>query len=233
MNKQETKLKKTVEWTLDDRYNGVIAFLITAVVFLLALSYASLLPNGKDTIFIGDLYAAYMPFGKLFTDKIREGSYFYYTFHYGMGDNTALLFAFYSMSIFNVVYFFVEDVLLATTIILVLKVAFSAWAFWLYCSKNLDCKGKISIAFSVTYALCSYQFAVMNVCILEDALYFLPIILVLVKYALEKQRYWPLALGYAALFITNFYCGYVVGIVSFCYFRGCFAFNSFRGEGKA
>lgn len=201
----------------EDKYNHIFAFLLTALTMYLAMSYLGIAPGGKYYALIGDLYVQYGVFSPHLAEKIMEGSNFYYSFNVGMGINTALIWAFYCLSPLDVFYLLIENIELATIIILIGKASLAALFFQLFCRYNLGQNGKETILFSMGYGLCAYQMIVQQMSSLTDGLYFLPLVLILVKKLVEEGKVALLSLVYASLFLTNFYCGYIVGLASFGY----------------
>ncbi|MBQ8262125.1 MAG: YfhO family protein [Lachnospiraceae bacterium] len=202
----------------DDKYNFVWAFLLAALAMTMGMSYCNILPGGFYYGLSGDMFQQYSVFGPHLAEKIREGSNFYYSFNIGMGINTALVWAFYCFSPFDIFYFLLSDAELATAFIVVGKAAASAMFFQLFCKYNLNRNDKFTIIFSLGYGLCSYQLVVLQMSSLTDGLYFLPLVLILVKKLIEEKKMALLTLVYASLFVANFYCGFIVGLSSFGYF---------------
>lgn len=224
-------MKQRVEKIIrDDRYNFMWAFLLSALAMTMGMSYCNILPGGYYYGLSGDMFQQYSVFGPHLAEKIREGSNFYYSFNIGMGINTALVWAFYCFSPFDVFYFLLPDAELATALIVIGKAAASALFFQLFCRFNLNRNDKSTIIFSLGYGLCSYQLVVLQMSSLTDGLYFLPLVLILVKKLIEEKKMALLTLVYASLFVANFYCGFIVGLSSFGYF--CVYFLLKKGDKK-
>lgn len=201
----------------DDRYNFLWAFLLTVGTMFLAMSYAQIVPWGKYYFFCGDLYVQYATFGSLLAEKIKEGSNLFYSAHIGLGANTALVWAFYCFSPIDIIYLFVDDLPTATQLVIMIKAGLMAMFFQIFCRYNLKCNQRHTIFFSMCYGLCAFQMQVSFMSSLTEGMYFLPLVLILIKYMLEKKRITPLILAYASVFVANFYCGFIVGLASFGY----------------
>ncbi|MBQ8262127.1 MAG: YfhO family protein [Lachnospiraceae bacterium] len=201
----------------DDRYNFLWAFLLTVGTMFLAMSYAQIVPWGKYYFFCGDLYVQYATFGSLLAEKIKEGSNLFYSAHIGLGANTALVWAFYCFSPIDIIYLFVDDLPIATQLVIMIKAGLMAMFFQIFCRYNLKCNQRHTIFFSMCYGLCAFQMQVSFMSSLTEGMYFLPLVLILIKYMLEKKRVTPLIVVYAAVFVANFYCGFIVGLASFAY----------------
>lgn len=206
-------------FSLNEKYYSVLASLLTMMVFLLALSYGQML-GGKYSFITGDFYMECAPFAHLLVKKIRDGGALFYSFNVGLGSGTALLFAFYACSPFNVLYLFsngnnINEIAIA---VVTLKVGMAALSFQLYSKYNLGIKNVVSVIFAMGYALASYGLVSLDMTALYDGIYLLPLIICAIKYLIESKKTVLLTLLYTILFISNFYSGFIVGIFSFLYF---------------
>lgn len=201
----------------NEEYNYIWAFVLAVFTMFLAMSYLGIVPGGKYFSITGDLHFQYASFGQRLAEKIKAGSDLYYSFHIGMGINTSLIWAFYCMSPVDLFYLFVEDIELATVMIILTKAGLSSMFFQLFCRYNLNRNEKYTIGFSLCYGLCAFQFYVLQMSSLTDGMYFLPLVLILVKKLIEEKKLLLLPVVYASLFLANFYCGFIVGLASFGY----------------
>ncbi|MBP3297171.1 MAG: YfhO family protein, partial [Lachnospiraceae bacterium] len=94
------------------------------------------------------------------------------------------------------------------------KISLSSAMFNLFLKKTLRLEKWYTILFSVTYSLCTYVIAMQTNIIWLDALYILPILMLVLFRFMNDASYLPLIPVYAFLFLTNFYMGYIVGIYS-------------------
>lgn len=207
---QKKNIIKNVYW--------IYAFLLTELIFILCLAATELLPGQRWLFTDGDALSQVSLCNRLFWEKIKSGENLYYSFYTGLGMNDSLFFSFETLSPFHVVYLFVKDNNVANLIAYALKMGFAAICFQWFCYYNLELKNHVSIIFSVYYAMMSYGFVIKNMNTLYDAIYFLPLILVLIKYFVDKKKMVWLSLAYGLLFLSNFYGGYLVGLFSFGYF---------------
>lgn len=208
----------------DEKKYWLISAVSSMALIMLVMSYADVLGNGKWAFIFGDSYEQIAGFSIMLYRKIFEGSNMYYSFDAGLGMNTALLFGFVVFSPLNVLYALLgpAGINTASVIIFILKIGLSAAFFQLYCRYNLSAKGVISIFASLCYSLMAYGVYTSRMSPLYEAVYLLPLIFILIKYSVKNSfktiSFILLSLAYAYLFITNFYGGYIVGIVSFIYF---------------
>lgn len=198
----------------------LISAMFSMSLILLIMSYSQVLWNGKFTYIAYDTFEQVASFSKLFYYKLFSGSNMYYSFKAGLGMNTSLLFAFYALSPFNIIYSFfnAENINTASIIIFILKIGVASALFQLYCKYNLNSKGVTSVFAALCYSLMSYTVYTNRMNALYDAVIFLPLAFIAIKYSVEKCKFMFLAILYFIIFVSNFYNGYVVGLSSFLYF---------------
>lgn len=199
------------------KYGALYAAVLTFFCMLIILGVTKELPGQKQTIFRGDLYAQVVPFARAYANMLRSGGNFYYSKYLGMGGATIMVQAFYAMSPINLIYVLIQEDLLATVLVEIIKPVLAATFFFLFAKKELKSADEMTVLFGVCYGLCGYGFGVMGMPPIIDCLYYLPLILMLVGRFAEKKKMGALALGYTSLFITHFYAGFLVGLASFYY----------------
>lgn len=202
---------------LDQRWYPVIAFVLTFLTVTLSFSMAQMLSNGKYTVLFGDFLEQYVPYARLHAQEIRQGNFSGFTWHVSMGQGTSLLYAFYSYSPFYLIFLLISDDLLASELVVLLRIATAALTFCLYLQKGRKDKGVRCIFFSICYALCSFQIVFY---VFSDCMYLFPLALLAIHYYLEKKKISGIVIIYAASFVIHFYYGYLIGLFSFFYFAG-------------
>lgn len=199
----------------------LITFGLTVLSMIVIFFLTRILPGQEKVIFPGDLYHQFAIFGRLVMDKLWEGSNFFYSWNVGMGGNTALLFAFVAMSPLNIFYMLIEDIEIATLVIVIIKPALAAALFCAYGRYNLRQESKLVIAIAIGYGIGSFYFAVMMMNSIAEGLYFLPLVLIFLKRFLDMGKKVGLALAYAMSFLSCFYGGFIVGLSSLGYLCLC------------
>lgn len=204
---------------IKQKHYVLVAFCLAGLTMFLFLSYAQVLSTGKYIVLEGDLFEIYVPYIKTFIHKLIGGENLWYSWNVSMGMNTSFILSFYWLNPFNLLFLLPFDETVITAILIILKTSLAAATFQLFVSKGLKCSGVESIVFSLFYALCGYQvvYNIINI-IWMDALYMLPVICLLIIVYCEKKKWIPLVIGYAALFIMQFYMAYMVGIFSAFFF---------------
>ena len=202
------------------KHYGIVAFVLACIGTYVMLSYQEVLSTGRFIFLQGDALGLYMPVVKTFLRDLLAGESLSYNWSMSMGQNPVLCYAFYAWNPFNLLYvlfpFLDENVV--TAMIYILKTGLVAWAFQRFSVRVLKCEGVESIVFSVFYAMCAFH-VTYNIWIVTwiDALYMLPLLGILI-YRLNQDGKWlALVIGYAYLFITQFYTAYIVGIFTFLY----------------
>lgn len=211
---------------LDQKWYPVVAFALTLLTAALAFSMAQMLSNGKYTVLYGDFLEQYVPFARLRAREIMQGNFSGFTWHVSMGQGTSLLYAFYSNSPFYLLFLLILDDLLASELVVLLRIAAAAPAFCLYLQKGRKEEGVRCIFFSVCYAMCSFQIVFYGFC---DFMYLFPLALLAIHYFIETKRVSGLVVIYAASFVIYFYYGYLIGIFSFLYFIGFLWYRNGKG----
>ncbi len=186
--------------------------LLTALLFLLALAFEGILGYGNKTILSGDLFSQYTAFIQSFLDVLKGERSFYYSFSVFFGNPSAALYAYYSLSPFNLLYFLPFSVSALTAVIILFKLSLASAMFQLYLAKGLKQTSPSTILFGCAYGLCTFAVSMCVHIMWLDALYTLPVIMLLLLRFVRGSSFLPLIPAYAYLFITNFYMGYICGV---------------------
>ena len=201
-------------------HNCIIAFVVSCLVHFLILSYSEFL-YGRYTIVDGDSFQIYIPAIKQFWRDVISGSSVFYSWTNSYGMNTAAYNAYNVYSVFNILFliFYNCDVQIVACLVVVVKAGVAAAFFELFIEKVFKTRGIISIIPSVCYAVSSYiiSYSYINF-IWMDAIFMLPLILLLVHFLIDTGKAYPLVVAYSYLYISNFYMAYMVGIFSAIYF---------------
>lgn len=220
------------------KYYWLLAFLLTALTYTMTFSYMGLLGNGTYVIARSDLQQQYIQFIEYFCSVIRGEHDYWFSWALCFGTGTALMFAYYTLSPFNLIFLILgEDLAMtATAIVIVLKAAAAAAAFQIFITKYLKKTYYETVLFAMMYGLCGFQVCYYFNIMWMDALYMLPVIALGILKLLRERKCLFLLLAYAYTFAVNFYMGYIVGVSSFFLFLFAFFYNcksrSLRENGK-
>ena len=199
--------------------------LLTAFIFLTVLAAAGILGNNNESFLYGDLYVQYIGFIRMFLRVLKGEADLWYSFSLYLGSGTALTFAYYTLSPFNLLYL-IEAVPVSTmtTFIITVKLALSAATFCYFEKRILKKTDFSSILFSLCYALSTWSAAYYIHIMWLDCLYMLPLISIFTIEATDhprkKTNTLSLILSYSYLFLTNFYIAFMAGIFEALVFLG-------------
>jgi len=200
-----------------------IYILVFAVpVFLLVLVYAlrGVYPFGKNSVLALDLNAQYIYYYEAFRDAFFSGKSLLYSFSRTLGGEMVGLYAYYLASPFSFILllFPKEFITEAIFTIIILKVGSAALAFSIYLKQSRKAKTIPLLIFSLMYALMSYVVVETLNPMWLDGIILLPIIILGVERLINENKYGLVIVTLTALFVTNFYIGYMEGIFIFIYY---------------
>lgn len=192
-----------------------VAFALSAIVFICILATLHILGYNNATILRSDLDNQYIGFIQQYIRVLKGEGSFWYSFSTYLGSGSILTFAYYSLSPFNLLYL-IEAVSIPTmtAIIITLKFALSAFTFQIFVQKCLKNTNAYTLIFSLSYALCGYAVSMHYHIMWLEAIYLLPIIILLILRLVDTGKFLPLIPAFAYLFITNFYMAFIVGVFS-------------------
>jgi len=216
---------REIDKNIYEIYKQIIPYFITfglsAICMYIILARLGYSNHGKYTLAFGDLRDNYIPAIRMLCRDILNGESIYFSWNTAMGMNTSMYNAYYAYNPFNVLYlmFYNSDVGSITLIIIVVKTGLTAMSFFHYTQHGICIKNVWCIVFSLLYSLCSFQVAYNTTnTIWLDAMFVLPMVLNCIDVLFENSKYASLIFWYTYIFITQFYMGYMIGIVSLCYF---------------
>ena len=215
INRMEDSLKKIQQNKLFPVLLPWIAFIVSALIFVCILATLHILGYNNATILRSDLNGQYIGFIQQYIRVLKGEGSFWYSFSTYLGSGTILTFAYYTLSPFNLLYL-IEAVSIPTmtAVIIVLKFALSAFTFQIFLQKFLKNTKPYTIIFSLSYALCGYAVSMHHNIMWLEAIYLLPVIILLILRLVDTGKFLPLIPAFAYLFITNFYMAFMVGIFS-------------------
>ncbi len=184
------------------------AFLLTAVIFVLAFSLNDVGPFGSKTILISDMKKQYIAF----YSALREGRFTPYTMEIGLGTPTVALFAYYLSSPFSLlIWLFPSDSLPdALFWIILLKTALSAVTMSVCLVRRKKTWSVLPL--SICYALMSYVFFFFINQFWLDALVWLPLLISSLEDLRGKGTIGKTVVILTVLFISNYYISYMTGL---------------------
>lgn len=205
--------RKSFVDTIKDNYCIYAAFFIALLVVTAVCIAERIKPFGPNSLTLVDSLHQYLPFFAEYRNKLlHEGSLFY-TWNIALGSNFMSLSAYYLSSPFNYLFllFDKENIVVAVTIIIILKVSLSAasMAYFLSYKGKTKSRNPMIIGVAVGYALSNYVVGYnWNVMWLDCIMIFPLIILGFQKLMEERDcRLYTLSLFYCL------YCNYYIGFI--------------------
>ncbi|MGG5342832.1 YfhO family protein [Enterococcus sp. AZ192] len=193
-----------------------LPILIMTVVYYLRGIY----PGSSLSIMASDSYSQYSVFHASFKNVLEGKQSIFYTWSGSLGLNYWALAAYYLNGIFTpLVGLFssgnIPDALYFLTLI---KFGAMGLSFWVFAHNTYKLNRWLTVSLSVAYALMSYAVGYSEVIMWLDTFVYLPLIILGVHRLMDKQKPVLLFISYLALFLSNFYMAFMVGVFSFLYF---------------
>lgn len=214
----------------------VAAFLVPLLLMVYVLKSGGFYPFGEKTLFIMDMKGQYLEFFASLRNTVTGDDSLFFSWSRSMGGNYLGLFAYYVASplSFITLFFSIKNLTAAITVLIVLKVGLCGLSFAVFGQylwkrsqgvpgeaeeKKGSCwRVLLILPFAVSYAFISYNM-VYSLCLMWlDGVILLPVVLLGVEKLLDGRKGLHYMLGLAALFICNYYTGYMVGIFTAMYF---------------
>lgn len=205
---------------VDKKYYPLIAAFFTGM----AAYYILFLARGQYAIATSDLWGQYYDFMRAFRRTVYEGGSIFYNWTLGPGAGTIGSVAYFLLSPFNVIVLIMPEsqTLLAMCIIIVLKLMAASLTFGIFARKVLKRQGMEVIIFSFAYGLCGFCLSYYYIYMWLDAVILFPVICIMMKRLIRENKWIGLVVSLTVLFITNFYMGYMTGVVCFFVFCGMY-----------
>jgi len=195
----------------------LLAFIIPCIVMILLYLTVGVIGGNKSilTVDLADQYVAFFNALKnMFDGKIG----YFYSFSKTLGGNIFGLIAYYLISPFNLLILFVNRTSIPNMILIIniIKISFAGLTSYIYFNKTFKNNQKISLTFSIIYALMAYNIVYSQNIMWLDGVILLPLVFLGIDKLIEEKS----ALFYITLttsIICNYYIGYMTCIVSFIY----------------
>ena len=199
---------------------GFLAFTIPILMMAYLYLRWRIYPGSSRTLISGDGITQFANFYNNFHDVLRGKESGLYSFHAGMGLNYYAFISYYLGGFLTPIIFFFSKSMIPTAyyVLTLLKFGFSGLAFWIYAKETFKVKQPVNLALAVAYSLMSFTIAHSEVIIWLDIFIYLPLVILGIDRLLDKRKPKCLFFSYLALFLTNYYFGFMIGVFSFIYF---------------
>lgn len=196
-----------------------LALLIPLAIIFTVFKIVGIAPFGDDSLLCMDLWGQYFPMymQQYSNDSLSE---FLYSFNGGLGFNFFAQSAYYTNSIFFILFRFFEPEQLIDVldVICALKIGLSSVTCFAFLRKKLDSKSNFLLAGSISYAFCAYALAYISQPMWTDSVILLPLILIGLEKLINEKKSLMYALILAFAIISNFYIGFAMCIFMVLYF---------------
>ncbi len=214
--------------------NYLISFLISLItvltVYFIFSVFLDFSPLRSDSLLL------FVPTMKDLARSVFTKDGIYYSMNSFLGSGNAFNLSNQFFSPFNILFliFYNADICFVFVLVVVLKICTATLSFRAFCVKVLKCNGIASIIIPVFYANCAFSLAYCTIAFMWlDAVIILPLIALGIYDLIKNEKRVLLIISYAYLFLTQFYIGYMVGIISFAAFiLYLFISFDFSSEGR-
>lgn len=198
-----------------ERKISYFAAFMTMAIAAIGISAAGRFIGGERSILYSDLAAQYIPTIKSFWRAVFTHEDLKYSFSIGLGMPSIANYTGCSFSPFNILYILIPEAELATTVLIIMKYGLAAYAFSRMLSVMTKSNNYWNSVFASCYALCGYATVFSCNIHLLEGMYILPLIVRFGYELIRENRSLKLCIAYTYAFITQFYEGYIVGVISF------------------
>ena len=197
-------------------WSWLLASLIVVIFFVLVAIVAGVAPFGKNSFSAIDSMHQYVPFFSDFQRKMWDGEGLFYTWNVAMGQNFLSLLLYYIASPLNVILLIFprSGIFSAFTLILIIKMAFTAGSFgyWLSRRRGGHSNSFMITGFSIAFALSNYMIGYNWNIMWLDCIMVLPLAILGLEriFRDESPKMYILALAY--ILYCNYYIAFIICI---------------------
>lgn len=199
---------------------GILSFVIPVAVMMFLYWRWKIYPGSTRTLISGDGITQFANFYNSFHDVLTGKESGLYSFNTGSGLNYYAFISYYLGGFLTPIIFFFSKAALPTAYycLTLLKIGLAGFTFWIYAKETFKLKPIMNVGLSTAYSLMSFIIAHSEVIIWLDIFIYFPLIILGIDRLLEKRKLKCLFFSYLALFLTNYYFAFMIGVFSFLYF---------------
>ena len=207
------------EHFINNKHNYYTLLLATFIISIIYFLF-NIAPFGQNSMLDVDFYHQYGPLLNELYDRVKSGESLLYSFNTGAGIPFFKNFFNYLSSPFNVILFFFkkENIVMAFSIIIALKVIISSFTMSFYLKNTFKKDNKFLIIMSLLYAFsgyfCSYYWNIMWL----DGIVFLPLIMLGINKLVDNNKPYMYIFSLAIMLFASYFIGYMICIYSCIYF---------------
>lgn len=196
------------------------AFLIPALLTLIAYAYFGVYPFGERSVLTLDLNGQYVYYFENIRRCFWEGESPLYSWARNLSGGYQGVIGYYLASPFTFIVILMprELILEALMIMQIWKVGACGLTFCIYAQHSKGVKPMQSVIFSTMYALMAFVSIQLIDPMWVDGPIFLPLVMLGVEYLIDDGRKINYIIPLALIFIANFYIGFMIAIFTALYF---------------
>ncbi|MBR3694210.1 MAG: YfhO family protein [Erysipelotrichales bacterium] len=197
----------------------LLAFLLPMVILMGVYITFYVYPFGDGSVLVLDLNGQYVSYFEAFRQAFLEGGSLFYSWNTTLGSDMLGLSAYYILSPFSfLTLLFPKEHITEALLLMTLMKLGAASATMSYYTVKHGCSKERSVLFGLAYGLCGYAVVqVMNLMWI-DAVILLPLWVLGIEKLLEEDKRGLFLFSLVALFITNYYIAYMIGLFGGLYF---------------
>ncbi|WP_143463841.1 YfhO family protein [Levilactobacillus enshiensis] len=197
-----------------------LALLVVVGVF----RYWGISPLGNHSLLMSDMGTQYIPFLTAMQHAFKYQVFHLYTFSQSLGSSVVPTVAYYLLSPFNliVVFFSADQVPVAASLIIMLKIATIAATMSWYLQRHFHTTQRLTIAFALAFSFCGFVALNYFDFMWLDALIILPLVAAGIDRLVWEQRPGRFFAWLLASILTNYYLGYMTCLFAVLYFAYVF-----------
>ena len=198
----------------------VAAFLIPALLTLIAYAFFGIYPFNERSVLALDLNGQYIYYFEAIRDAFWGDGSVFYNWSRNLSGEFLGITGYYLASPFTLIVILMPRsmILEAMMIMQLCKVGAAGLTFCIYAQKSKNVKPMQSILFSTMYAMMSYVAIQLIDPMWIDGPVFLPLIILGVEYLIDDGRKLNYIIPLAVMFVAEFYIGYMIAIFVAIYF---------------
>lgn len=198
----------------------VAAFLIPALLTLIAYAFFGIYPFNDRSVLALDLNGQYIYYFEAIRDAFWGDGSIFYNWSRNLSGEFMGITGYYLASPFTLIVILMPRsmILEAMMIMQLCKVGAAGLTFCIYAQKSKNVKPLQSILFSTMYAMMSYVAIQLIDPMWIDGPIFLPLIILGVEYLIDDGRKINYIIPLAIMFVAEFYIGYMIAIFVAIYF---------------
>lgn len=203
----------------EKRY-GMAAFFIPVLIMSICYAMIGIYWGSDRSVLASDAFSQFSNFHASFNNVLHGEQSIFYSWNASLGLNYYALISYYLGGIFTPLVFFFKNSQMpdALYLLTLLKIGSASLAFWFYAKNTFKINKWSHVALAVGYSLMSFITAHSELIMWLDTFVYLPLIFLGINKIIDERQPTLLFVAYFLLFISNFYFGFMVGILSFMYF---------------